>query len=314
MQKFYSVRVLVLLMAAVSTALAGETQAQSVSIPAWIEKGDCASSPKFEPTLDSKPATVEKLLDPKSDQIILVVFDLTGALSRIEAAKQALIDNISKLPPTTWVGLLQSQDGLHVLADPSPHRRKEIEAIRSLTSSGNPELLETVRSALSLADAMVRKFPVRVSVLYLTDGSIYAYREDYTDPVINPSDPNDLSRRFPEALIDEKISKLEGQVGSLQAPLFVVHLNYRGDNLDEAYENGLVTLTRTTGGEADMCRSLAEIPQVISTVFARITSAWRVTLAVPAKTHSHMQIGLNASCGNRNLQLSWRSRFHLKGE
>ncbi|HUZ47232.1 MAG TPA: hypothetical protein VMW54_11410 [Terriglobia bacterium] len=314
MQKFYSVRVLVLLMAAVSTALAVQPHAQSVSIPAWIEKGDCASPPKFESTLDGKPASVEKLLGPKSDQIILVVFDLTGALSRIDAAKGAVIENLSKLPRTTWVGLLQSQDGLHVLDDPSLHRRKESAAIRSLTSSGNPELLETVRSALSLADAMVRKYPVRVSVLYITDGSIYAYREDYTNPVINPSDPNDLSRRFPEALIDEKISKLEGQISSLQAPLFVVHLHYRGDNLDQAYQNGLVRLARTTGGEADMCRSLSEIPQVISTVFDRITNAWRVTLAVPAKTHSHMQIGLNASCGKGNLELSWRSRFYLKGE
>ena len=43
----------------------------------------------------------------------------------------------------------------------------------------------------------MRKSPVRVSVLYITDGSIYSYREDYTNPVINESDPHDLSRRFP---------------------------------------------------------------------------------------------------------------------
>ena len=96
--------------------------------------------------------------------------------------------------------------------------------------------------------------------------------------------------------------------------MFVVHLHYRHDRLDDAYQNGLETLARATGGEAYVCRSLAEIPQVISNMFARITAAWRVTLTVPPKTHGHVQIGLNASCGGGDLQLSWRSRFQLKGE
>ena len=42
----------------------------------------------------------------------------------------------------------------------------------------------------------MRKSPVRVSVLYITDRNIYNYREDYTNPVINGSDPHDLSRVF----------------------------------------------------------------------------------------------------------------------
>ena len=119
-----------------------------------------------------------------------------------------MIAEISKLPQTAWVGLLRAQDGLHVLADPSPDRQPLIDAIHSLSNSGKPGLLETVQSALSLADALIRKSPVRVSVLYITDGSIYSYRGDYTNPVINSSDPHDLSRRFPETLIKEKISKL----------------------------------------------------------------------------------------------------------
>ncbi|HVA01000.1 MAG TPA: hypothetical protein VMV34_05005 [Terriglobia bacterium] len=314
MQRPIAGRPLFLLMMVVLTSCFARAQTSAVSISAWIDKGDCAGVPRFEPTLDGKPASVQGLLGPTSDQIILIVFDLTGDLSRIDAAKQAVIAGLSSLPRNAWVGVLRSQDGLHVLTDPSPQRHKDIEAIRDLSNSGQPGLLETVRSALSLADAMNRKSPVRVSVFYITDGSIYGYREDYTDPVINPSDPHDLSRRFPQVLVDEKISKLVGQISSLQAPLFVVHLEYRQDLLNVAYQNGLETLTRTTGGEAAICRSMAEIPQAISRIFARITSAWWVTLAVPAKTHSHVQIGLNASCGKGNLQISWRSRFRLKGE
>jgi len=312
MPKTFSVLSLVLFV--VSAAAIVRAQTPAISVPVWIENSHCATAPKFKSTLNGKPAPVSAVLSPASDQIILIVLDLTGDLSRVEAAKQAVIANISKLPPNTWVGLMHAQDGLHVLADPSPHHQKVIEAIRSLSTNGNPELLETVRSALSLADAMIQKAPVRVAVLYLTDGGIYSYREDYTDPVINPSDPNDLSRRFPEALIDEKISRLARHIRSLEAPLFVVHLDYRPDQLNLAYQSGLETLTRATGGEANVCHSLAEIPEAISSVFARITTAWSLTLAVPPKAHSHLQVGLSASCGSGDLQVSWRTHFQRKEE
>jgi len=208
--------------------------------------------------------------------------------------------------------LLRDQDGLHVLADPSPDRRPLVEAIQSLSNNGEPGLLGTVSSALSLGDALLRKSPVRVAVLYITDGSIYAYREDYTNPVINQSDPHDLSRRFPEALIEDKVSKLTEEVGSLQAPLFVVGLNYRRDRLNVAYQNGLETLASATGGKSVICRSVAEIPDAISGVMARISSAWRLNLAVPAKLHSTTQIRLSAPCSDGEIRLSWRTRFRPK--
>jgi hypothetical protein len=174
-------------------------------------------------------------------------------------------------------------------------------------------LLETVQSALSLADALICKSPVRVSVLFITDGGIYSYRGDYTNPVINSSDPHDLSRRFPETLIKEKISKLAENLGSLQAPLFVVHLNYRRDQLNEAYQNGLKTLADATGGKSEICRSIAGTSEAISAVFARISSAWRLTLALPPRINHDIQIQLSAPSPQGDLRLSWRTRFHLKG-
>ncbi len=286
-------------------------QAASVSIPAWVETSTCALPPKFEAALNGKPAAVTEQLGPASDQIILVVLDLTSDLSLIEPAKQALIAEVSKLPRNAWVGLLRDQDGLHVLADPGPDRQPVIDAINALTNSGEPGLLETVRAALSLSDALIRKSPVRVSVLYVTDGSIYSYREDYTNPVINESDPHDLSRTFSEALIQEKISRLVEDVGSLEAPLFVVHLSYRRDRLNVAYQNGLETLADATGGKTVICRSAVEIPEAISGMFARISSAWRLTFTVPAKSRS-LQIQLTVPCRDGDLRISWRTRFHPK--
>ncbi len=288
-------------------------QMPNISIPAWTETGNCATDPKFEAELDGKAVAVTKQLGPSSDQIILLVFDLTGDLSLIETAKEAVVAEVSKLPKNVWVGLMRAQDGLRVLTDPSANRQPLIEGIQSLSNSGGePGLFETVTSALSLADALIRKSPVRVSVLYVTDSNIYGYRDDYTNPVINQSDPHDLSRRFPGALVVEKVSKLVADISSLEAPLFVIHLNYRGDPLNIAYQNGLQTLAGATSGRSDICRSMGEIPQVVSAVFARISSAWRVTLEVPPKTHDDVQIRLNVPCTEGEARLIWRTRFRLK--
>lgn len=284
----------------------------AVSVPAWVETESKAAHPKFEATLGGKAAAVTLQLGPSSDQIIIVVLDLTGDSAYVDPARESLTGTISKLPGNCWVGLLRSQDGLHVLSDPGPDRRSVIEQIQNLATSGNPGLLETAQPALALGDTLLHGAPVRVSVLYITDGNIYNYREDFTNPVINQSDPHDLSRRFPEALIGEKISKLIDAAAPLQAPLFVVHIHHRSDRLNRAYENGLQALAESTGGRADFCRSVAEIPEAISSAFGRITSAWRLTLAVPPKIHGLTDVRLAAHSHGKELKLTWRSHLEAK--
>jgi len=300
------------LLAAASTVGTVQAQTARVSIPAWIEEGHCGPSPKFEATFNGKPAPVTSQLGPGSDQVVLLVLDFTSEASLVEAAKQALTAEISHLPPNAWVGLLRDQDGLHVLADPSPNRQPLLDTLKDLGSTGKPGLFETVSPALALADSIMRKSPVRVSVLYITDSNIYSYREDYTNPVINSSDPHDLSRVFPDALIQDKISKLVGEVSSLEAPLFVVHIAYRGDTLDESYRNGLLTLADATGGKGQACRSVGEIPDAIAAAFTRISSAWRLTLGVPPKFHSNAQIHLSVPCDGEDARLSWRTHLRPK--
>jgi hypothetical protein len=281
------------------------------SIPAWVESAN-AAAPKFEASLNGRPAAISAQLGPSSDQVILIVLDVTGDPAYVEPARQALESEISKLPRNVWAALLRAQDGLHVLADPAPDRQAAIEAIQNLPNSGNPGLLETIQEALTLADTLIRSAPVRVSVLYITDSNIYNYREDYTNPVINQSDPHDLSRRFPEALVEEKISKLIDATAPLQASLFVVHLHDRTDRVNRAYENGLDTLAEATGGREDVCRSMAEIPEAIAGAFARITSGWQLTLTVPPKVHGLAQLRLSGKSGDEELRLS--SRTHLEAQ
>jgi hypothetical protein len=300
------------LLATASTLGTCQAQTGSVSIPAWVEESRCGAAPKFAATLNGKPARVTSQLGPGSDQIILVVVDLTGDLALVNAAKQALSAEVSKLPANAWVGLLRDQDGLHVLADPSPDRKPLRNAITDLAILGKPGLFETVIPSLVLADGIMRKSPVRVSVLYITDSNIYNYREDYTNPVINESDPHDLSRVFPDALIQDKISKLVGGAGALEAPLFVIHVNYRGDTLNKSYQNGLLSLAEATGGKGQLCLSLGEIPDALAAAFTRISNSWRLTLEVPPQFHSNAQIRLIAPCGGEDARLSWRMYLRPK--
>jgi hypothetical protein len=244
--------------------------------------------------------------------MILLVLDFTSDLSLVDAAKQALTAEISKLPANVWIGLLRDQDGLHVLTDPSPNRQPLLDAIQTLPTTGKPGLFETIGPALALADSIMRKSPVRVSVLYITDSNVYNYREDYTNPVINGSDPHDLSRVFPDALIQDKISKLVGDVSGLEAPLLLVHTSYRGDTLNQSYQNGLITLADATGGKGQVCRSVGEISDAIAAGLTRISNAWRLTLEVPPKFHSTAQIHLSAPCKGEDARLSWRMRVHPK--
>jgi hypothetical protein len=296
-------------LAAVSPARA---QGGYGSIPAWIESEERVIAPKFQVTLDGRPAAINSQLGPSSDQIIVLVLDVTGDPAFVDPARQALVEEISKLPHNAWVALLRAQDGLHVLADPGPDRRPVIDGIRNLPNSGNPGLLETVQPALALADGLICHAPVRVSVLYVTDSNIYNYREDFTNPVINQSDPHDLSRRFPEALVEEKISKLVDAAGPLEAPLFIIHLHDRHDRLNRAYENGLQTLAETTGGQTDFCRSVAEIPEAVAAAFGRISNEWRLTLALPPKIRGRAQVRLSGRSGDEELKLSWRERLEAK--
>ena len=287
----------------------------AIRVPVWIEDNRPAADPfavRFEATINGRPARIATAQGPTSDLIVLVILDVTGDISLVEPAKQSLIENISRLPANAWAGVLRAQDGLHVLADPGPDRKPAIDAISTISTNGTPGLFETIDSALRIADAMMRTSPVRVAVLYVTDGNIYRYREDYTNPVINSSDPHDLSRKFPEALIIEKVSKLQTTLASLEAPLFIVHLHYRPDRLNEAYQNGLTTLANETAGEADFARSPAEIPDSLNHMFTRMLSGWSLTLALPPKPRENLEVKITGHSGDTEARLAWRSRYVWK--
>jgi hypothetical protein len=254
------------------------------------------------------PATVVRVKSANDDLLLLTVLDLVGDLSRIDPARNALIEAVKALPPTTWVGVLKAQDGLQVLEDPTPDRGQFEKAVSALPMTGKAALLDSVEQAVALADGIAAKSPVRVALLYVTDSDVRNYREDFSNPVINSSDSRDLSRRFPEGLIREKISKITDKLAGFQTPVFIVHLTYSNERLDEAYQSGLLQISTTTGGSADFCRSLGDIPGAVSRMVASVQAHSQVSVQLPEKIRSVVSLALQTE----DRPLTYRAHFRLR--
>jgi hypothetical protein len=283
-------------------------KAPLLRVPVWPADGNVIEAAALSAKVENRPARVVRARGPGTDLLVLLVLDLTGDLTLVDSARQTLQARLDALPANVWVGLFRSQDGLHVLADPSPGRAAVKEAIESLQIAGRAGLLETIEPAARLGDSLIEKSPVRLALLYVTDSNIHNYREDYTNPVINYSDQRDLSRRFPEALVREKTSRLAETLASLRPPLFVVHLAFLRDRLNEAYQTGLQQMAEITGGQARFCRALTDIPGEIEQCFERVVSHWAVDFEPPDRLPKTFSVQLSA--GDR--ELSYRTRFNSR--
>jgi hypothetical protein len=271
-----------LLFTALFSAAAGPPD-PTLALPVWFEGGAPPARDRITVRLNGgDPVRVARVLGPKDDLTILIVLDVTGDLALVEPARTALAGQIEALRPNELVAVLRSQDGLKVLADPSADRAAVNTAITGVPVGGYSGMLDTLEAAARVADAMLRKAAVRVAVFYVTDSVVSNYREDFTNPVINSSDARDMSRRFPEGLIRERVSKVEAGLSTLGAPVFFVHLAYHADRLGEAYQAGLLQLASSTGGDGVFCRSVAEVPEAVAKMMESIRGQSLVTVRAPA--------------------------------
>jgi hypothetical protein len=289
------------------SAAAAPSQQPVRRVSAWSQATDLNP---LTAKVEGRDVRVVRVRKPTEDLLLLVVLDVTGDLTLVDPARTAAVAEIEKLPAGSWVGVLRSQDGLRVLADPSPDRAAITAAIQSAPVSGRAGLLETIEPVAVLATQLLRKSPVRLAILYVTDSNIYNYREDYTNPVINMSDQRDLSRRFPEALIREKTAKLANALAETDSPLFVTHLAFLRDRLNEAYQNGLQQMAEATGGQAFFCRTQTDITDTIAQVFARIRGMWAIDIELPNSTPKNFTVQLSAN----GADLQYRTRFVRRKE
>jgi len=257
------------------------TSAPGVFVPAWPPNGASLTEESITASVAGTSAPVLAVQGPQDDLVLLVVLDLAGDLSLVDAARSALINRVDEFPENHYVAVMSAQDGLRALAEPTANRQQIDEAIRSQQVGGRAGLLNTVETAAHLGDSIAGKSGVRMAVLYLTDSDIENYREDYTNPVVNSSDQRDLSRRFSDNLVKERISRLVASLTATQTPVFIVHLDYRTDPLNEAYQTGLLELARATGGNARFCRTLSGIPSQVDEAIERAENLWSVRVGLP---------------------------------
>lgn len=264
-------------------------------------------------TVNGEDARVVSVSGANSDLMLLVAMDLTGDLTLAQSAISTFLEQLDQLPKNVYVGLLRAQDSLKVVEDPTTDRARIRKAIEELPLTGRAGLLTSVETVAGIASAMLARSPVRVAVLYLTDSEVTNYREDFTNPVINSSDSGDLSRKFPEALIQEKVAKVNASLAATSAPVFVVHTTWRNDRLNTAYLDGVQQIALTTGGSAVICRSLAEVPGAVVGVLHEIRSHSLVTLEAPRTAGKAVEVRLElADDVPRPSRFGWRARYSLK--
>jgi hypothetical protein len=270
--------------------------AEDEPVPASVIKASLATG---------EPLRIARVRSASDDLLLLVVMDVVGDLARIDPARSALVDAAKALPSKTWLGLMRAQDGLQVVLDPSPDRDKFAAALAAMPLTGKAGLLDTVEQAARLGDSIAARSPVRVAVLYITDSDVRNYREDFSNPVINSSDYRDLSRRFPEGLIKERTSRVAEKLLASQTPVFLVHLVYSSERLNEAYQTGLMQIATTTGGAAEFCRTLGDVAGTVTRMAETVQRHQQVHVQVPAKAGSLVSLMLEAE----GRSLVYRSRF-----
>lgn len=283
---------------------------QLVRVPFWVQSEEgkpesVLTRGDLSVKVSGVAASTSRLLGPRDDLMLLVVSDMVGDLTLAQVAKAALSQHIQKLPPAAAVGLLRAQDGLRVLVDPTAERAPVLAAIEALPISGRAGLLETVQTVTGLGDSVLSKAAVRLAVLFVSDSDVTNYREDLTNPTINWSDSGDVSRRFRDGLVRERISKLEAALAAVETPIFILHLAYRTDMLNQAYQTGLMSLAAATGGMSFFCRSQTEVPDAMQKLFSRITSHYSVGVLLPERTPPALEIMLQSP----GRSLDYRSRF-----
>jgi hypothetical protein len=283
--------------------------AAELRVPVSTDENTELRASDFHASMDSSKAVpVVRVRTPNDDLLLMVVMDVVGDLAYVQPAKSALAAVFQALPENVHVTILRAQGGLRVVTDPTADRDALEEALTTLPVNGKAALLDTVETAAQLADTVAAKSNLRVAVLYVTDSEVRNYREDFTNPVINSSDSRDLSRRFPEGLIRERISRIGTSLSRFQTPVFIVHVRYSRDRLDEAYQNGLLQIAQLTGGVAQFCRSAAEIPDAIAQTSRIIHRQYRVHVQLPAK--APRSVTLSLASGDR--RLDYRTRFVLR--
>lgn len=270
-----------------------------LKFPVWVETADGqlwreGKRQSFKVFLDEKEVALKSFQGPRQATIILVVFDTVADLASVEQARTALGEEIKTLGENYWLGLLRAQDSLAVLQEPTADRALINEKIQGVQLGSKAGLLDTLEPITKLATEMLQKAGVRLCVLYITDSGIAHYRADYLNPVVNASDAGDLSRRFSDRVVQERMSRLAEALAPFTIPLFILHLEQRSDTLNLAYQSGLERIAAQSGGQTIFCRTPDEIKPSLANLLARLQATYFVGIETPAAQRQSLRLRVTA--------------------
>lgn len=274
-----------------------------IKIPVWVESADNqlwqeGKRQSFKVFLNDKETPIKSFQGPRNSTILLIVTDTVADLARVAQAQTALAEALQALPENYWLGLLRAQDGLAVLQEPTANRATILEKLQALQVNGKAGLLDTLEPLAQLATTMQQKAGVRLCVLYVTDSGVANYRADLLNPVINSSDAGDLSRRFADRAVQERMSAQAQALSTYTIPFFILHLAYRGDTLNLAYQSGLEQIANNSGGLALFCRTNDEITTSLSSLLDRIRAEYVIGIEAPANKRPNAKLRIEAVDAN----------------
>lgn len=237
-----------------------------------------------------EPLRITRQEQPGTPTFLFLAFDLVEDQAPINAAKQALAEKVGKLGPEYWVGLIEVQETLSVIQDPTKDKRLLLKKIQQSRQFGKAGLLESVQALADFSSSLMRKSSVRVAVILVTDSDVANYRTEYSNPTINRSDSRDLSRRFQGRALQEEISRLSTAMVRFPVPLLVVHVAPGRDSLNRTYQNGLVQVTGAAGGRLFLSKSTGDIPRTLQEAFEWADSFYAVEFEVPPRPSGLFEI------------------------
>ena len=264
-------------------------------VPFWVLKDGVPVQPRIGREdlsifAGPEPLRITRQEQPGTPTFLFLAFDLVEDQAPINAAKQALAEKVRKLGPEYWVGLLEVQDTLSVIQDPTRDKRLLLKKIQQSRQFGKAGLLESVQALADFSSSLMRKSSVRVAVILVTDSDVANYRTEYSNPTINRSDRRDLSRRFQGRALQEEISRLSTAMVRFPVPLLVVHVAPGRDSLNRTYQNGLVQVTGAAGGRLFLSKSTGDIPRTLQEAFEWADSFYAVEFEVPPRPSGLFEI------------------------
>lgn len=296
-----------------------ETESKGLlKIPVWIEADNGqfwldGNRQFFKVFVDDRESTLKSFQGPRSPMILLIVFDTVADLARVDQARTSLVEAINKLRPNQWVGLMRAQDGLSVIQEPTADHNLLAEKIKSIQVSGKAGLMDTLEPVSTLAAGIMRKANVRLCVLYVTDSGVANYRADYLNPVVNSSDSGDLSRRFSDRAIQERMSRMTESLSRFTVPIFILHLEYRTDSTNLAYQSGLERIASTSGGVALFSRTSDDVASSLESLLKRIQASYFLGVETDDAKRGNIKLRVEVRKTDGNLpgKISYREQINL---